>query len=152
MNINGIGSGTMPHTITQAKNAGYDPSAIRQMTQAGQITCETCQNRKYQDGSDEMVSFKAPAHISPQSSAAAVMSHEQEHVANAYDKAAQGNGEVVQASVRLNTSVCPECGRTYVSGGETTTQIKYHEDNPYGKNFKKMDAASVIGQNLDLTA
>lgn len=152
MNINGISSGIMPHTIAQAKNAGYNQSAIRQMTQTGQIACETCQSRKYQDGSDEMVSFKAPAHISPQSSAAAVMSHEQEHVANAYDKAVQENGEVIQASVRLNTSVCPECGRTYVSGGETTTQIKYHEDNPYGKNFKKMDAASIIGQNLDLTA
>lgn len=27
--------------------------------------CETCKNRKYQDGSDEMVSFKAATHISP---------------------------------------------------------------------------------------
>ena len=25
--------------------------------------CETCKNRKYQDGSDEMVSFKSAAHI-----------------------------------------------------------------------------------------
>ena len=28
--------------------------------------CETCKNRKYQDGSDEMVSFKSATHISPQ--------------------------------------------------------------------------------------
>ena len=51
--------------------------------------CETCKNRKYQDGSDEMVSFKSATHISPQSAASAVRSHEQEHVANAYKKAAQ---------------------------------------------------------------
>ena len=36
--------------------------------------CETCRNRKYQDGSDEMVSFKAAAHISPNAAAARVTS------------------------------------------------------------------------------
>lgn len=46
--------------------------------------CETCKNRKYQDGSDEMVSFKAAAHISPGAAGAAVRGHEQEHVSNAY--------------------------------------------------------------------
>ena len=30
--------------------------------------CETCKNRKYQDGSNEMVSFKSASHISPQAS------------------------------------------------------------------------------------
>ena len=29
--------------------------------------CETCRNRKYQDGSDEMVSFKSAQHVSPTS-------------------------------------------------------------------------------------
>ena len=46
--------------------------------------CETCKNRKYQDGSDEMVSFKSAAHISPEASASRVRAHEQEHVSNAY--------------------------------------------------------------------
>ncbi|MGN1170419.1 MAG: hypothetical protein ACI4SZ_02075, partial [Lachnospiraceae bacterium] len=86
--------------------------------------CETCKNRKYQDGSDEMVSFKSAAHISPESSASRVMAHEQEHVANAYTKASQNNGKVLSANVSLRTAVCPECGRSYVSGGETRTQIK----------------------------
>ena len=112
--------------------------------------CETCKNRKYQDGSDEMVSFKAPGHISPQASASAVMSHEQEHVSNAYDEASRKNGEVVQASVSLQTATCPECGRTYVSGGETTTQIKYNEENPYAKGFKIADSSVVAGKNLNL--
>lgn len=142
----------MPHTIAQAKKEGFNDASIEQMTRSGQIECGTCANRKYQDGSDEMVSFKSPSHISPQSAASAVRSHEQEHVSNAYKKANDNNGEVIQASVRIKTSVCPECGRSYVSGGETTTQIKYNEENPYGKNFKSADAAGLTGQNLDLTA
>lgn len=146
--MNTIGVGVS--TVSQAKNEGYDRAEIQQMTNNGKLTCTTCQNRKYQDGSDEMVSFKAPSHISPQASASAVMSHEQEHVSNAYDEADRKGGEVVQASVRIQTAVCPECGRTYVSGGETTTQIKYNEENPYAKGFKTADAAVVAGRNLDL--
>ena len=74
--------------------------------------CETCKNRKYQDGSDEMVSFKAAGHIDPSNAAMVVMGHEQEHVSNAYRKAELGGGEVERASVRLKTDICPECGRT----------------------------------------
>jgi hypothetical protein len=146
----GMNVGASVRTISQARDAGYDNGEIKQMTRSGKIECETCQNRKYQDGSDEMVSFKAPGHISPQASASAVMSHEQEHVSNAYDEASRKDGEVVQASVSLQTATCPECGRTYVSGGETTTQIKYHEDNPYAKGFKTADSSVVAGRNLSL--
>ncbi len=113
--------------------------------------CETCKNRKYQDGSDEMVSFKSATHISPQSAASAVRSHEQEHVSNAYKKAAQNNGKVVSANVSIHTSVCPECGRSYVSGGTTSTQIKYfNEDNPYQKDLKTADSIKYQGMNVDM--
>ena len=113
--------------------------------------CETCKNRKYQDGSDEMVSFKSAAHISPAASASRVRAHEQEHVNNAYSKAAQNNGKVLSASVSLKSAICPECGQSYVSGGTTTTQIKYSdESNPYTQNQKSQDAISLIGNNLDL--
>lgn len=113
--------------------------------------CETCKNRKYQDGSDEMVSFKAAAHISPEAAGAAVRGHEQEHVSNAYKKAAMNNGKVLQASVAIHTSVCPECGRSYVSGGTTSTQIKYYnEENPYQKALKTQDSTKYSGMNLDL--
>lgn len=111
--------------------------------------CETCKNRKYQDGSDEMVSYKGATHISPESSASKVMAHEQEHVANAYSKAAKGGGKVLQASVQLKTEVCPECGRSFVAGGTTTTKISYPKD-PYSQNKKSSDAASLIGSNLNL--
>lgn len=111
--------------------------------------CETCKNRKYQDGSDEMVSFKAAAHVSPQTAASAVMAHEQEHVANAYQKAGKAGGKVVQASVRIKTDVCPECGRVYVSGGETTTQIKYPGNDEYSKDMKGRDNARYSGMNFN---
>ncbi len=114
--------------------------------------CETCKNRKYQDGSDEGdVSFKAAAHIDPKAAASRVRSHEQEHVSNAYEKAAKNNGKVVSCNVSIHTAVCPECGRTYVSGGTTATQIKYfNEENPYQKDMKSSDAANKYrGMNFD---
>ncbi len=115
--------------------------------------CETCKNRKYKDGSDEMVSFKSPTHISPEASSGAVRSHEQEHVTNAYAKAAKGNGQVMNASVTLKTAVCPECGRSYVAGGTTRTQIKYYnEENPYQKDLKAQDSTKYSGMNLNLNA
>lgn len=112
--------------------------------------CQTCKNRKYKDGSDEMVSFKSPAHISPENAASAVRAHEQEHVSNAYSKAATGNGKVLSASVSIKTAICPECGRSYISGGTTRTQIKYYnEDNPYQKDLKAADHLKYSGMNLD---
>lgn len=116
--------------------------------------CETCKNRKYQDGSNEgNVSFKAAAHISPESAASRVRAHENEHVSNAYKKAAKDNGKVMNASVTIQTSICPECGRTYVSGGLTKTSIKYsNEDNPYTKNQKALDAINMRGANVDYAA
>lgn len=116
--------------------------------------CETCKERKYQDGSNESdVSFKAPGHISPEASASAVMAHEQQHVSNAYQKAAEKGGEVVSCSVSLRTAVCPECGTVYVSGGKTNTAISYtDETNPYQKDKKAQDAIRYTGANIDYAA
>lgn len=148
MRIGGIGG--VVSADSYLKNPGE--STIKQAgRKSSPAECETCKERKYQDGSDEMVSFKSAAHISPEASAARVRAHEQEHVSNAYKKAAQGNGEVLQASVSLKTAICPECGRTYVSGGETTTQIKYfNEDNPYQQDKKSADSLLYTGMNVDL--
>lgn len=115
--------------------------------------CQTCKNRKYQDGSNENVSFKAATHISPEAAAGAVRAHEGEHVSNAYTKAAQNNGKVIRASVTIHTSVCPECGKTYVSGGVTDTAIQYsNEENPYVKNLKAQQAETMKGQYIDFAA
>ena len=113
--------------------------------------CETCKNRKYQDGSDEMVSFKTAQHISPQAAAARVRGHEAEHVSNAYKDAAMNNGKVLQASVSIRTAVCPECGRTYVAGGETCTKIAYsNEENPYVQARKDLNKQGLLGANVNL--
>ncbi len=115
--------------------------------------CKTCKERKYQDGSNESdVSFKAPGHISPQASAGMVRAHEQQHVSNAYEKAAKGNGKVISATVSLRTGICPECGTSYVAGGETRTSIAYSKENPYQKNQKAINAAKLIGANIDYVA
>ena len=113
--------------------------------------CETCSSRKYKDGSDENVSFKTAQHISPESAASRVRAHEQEHVSNAYTKAAKNNGRVLSANVAIHTAICPECGRSYVSGGTTSTQIKYYnEENPYQKNLKATDSAKYKGRMIDI--
>lgn len=116
----------------------------------GTEECQTCKTRKYQDGSNEMVSFKSAAHISPESSASRVRAHEGEHVANAYSKAALKGGKVISASVALHTAICEECGRSYVAGGTTSTMISYpNEDNPYQKDRKTADATALSGANFD---
>lgn len=137
--------------------------------------CETCEKRKYQDGSNENVSFKAAAHISPEASASQVRAHEGEHVANAYTKAAEKDGKVLSVSVRLKTSVCPECGKNYVSGGTTSTRISYPADsteknpresgtdsdgknqrqmgtNPYQQSQWQIRADAVRGKTIDYAA
>ena len=138
-----------------AKLPGAKPGQKPDGTKPGQKPdgteeCQTCKNRKYQDGSDEMVSFKSAAHISPAAAASVVRSHEQEHVSNAYAKASPGNGKVLRASVTLHTAICPECGRSYISGGTTNTQIKYYnEENPYQQELKSADRARYSGRHID---
>ncbi len=151
--VGAIGYGSSQYAYQQVGTV-KNPGQSEQVSPGRKVSpseCETCSNRKYQDGSDEMVSFKSAAHISPQASASRVMAHEQEHVANAYKKAASGDGKVVSANVLLKTAICPECGRSYVSGGTTSTQIKYsNEDNPYQKAQKTADASVLAGANIDI--
>lgn len=116
--------------------------------------CETCENRKYQDGSNEAdVSFKSASRVSPEAAVSAVRNHEAQHVSNAYQKAEEDNGKVISASVSIHTSICPECGRSYVSGGTTKTMIKYTDQtNPYQKDLKAQDASVLRGANIDMIA
>ncbi|MBQ4284759.1 MAG: hypothetical protein IJB96_12640 [Lachnospira sp.] len=158
MTIGSVGSYAAPmsrNDMVQAVKAGntegISPSQIRNLKQTGAVECSTCASRKYKDGSDEMVSYKAAAHISPESSAAKVRAHEQEHVNNAYSSAAKKGGKVIQASVTLKMAVCPECGKSYTAGGLTSTMIKYDEDSPYGKEQKSRDYGMLVGQNVDET-
>lgn len=135
----------------EAKKA--DPDSVKKPgRQSAPDECETCKNRKYQDGSDEAnVSFKTAAHVSPEAAASAVRAHEGQHVSNAYKKAAQAeNAKVISANVTIHTAICPECGKSYVSGGVTQTAIKYtNEANPYQKNRMSADGVSMRGANIN---
>ena len=112
--------------------------------------CTTCENRLYVDGSNESdVSFKAPGHISPEQSYYKVLSHEQEHVANAVAKGNEPGSMLISATVSLQMETCPECGRRYVAGGLTKTAIQYTESNPYDNGRKLIEGSFFKGQNID---
>ena len=117
MMINGVNDMNRNLSVNVAGVDTQDISSARlkAMKRSGQVECETCANREYKDGSDEVnVSFKSAAHIDPSAAATKVMAHEQEHVSNANRKAASKDGEVLNATVTLKMAVCPECGRSYV--------------------------------------
>ncbi len=104
---------------TDPDGAGKTKSAREVMEDA---QCETCKERRYQDGSDDPgVSFKTAAHIDPDLAAARVRGHEQEHVSREQADAAQKGRRVVDQSVTYHNNICPECGRVYISGGTTRT-------------------------------
>lgn len=132
---------------------GTDASNPGKKVQKGE--CQTCKNRKYVDGSNEGdVSFKTPGHIAPETSASTVMSHEMEHVSNAIAEGSKPNKQLVSATVTLHTSVCPECGRVYVSGGTTHTTIRTTKktENPYVKLQRDMNRNLLAGMNFDMSA
>ena len=92
--------------------------------------CQTCESRKYQDGSDDMgVSFQTPTNIKPEQAASAVRGHEMEHVYREQAKADREGRKVVSQNVTMHTEICPECGKAYVSGGTTRTVTKADTDN-----------------------
>lgn len=114
-----------------------------------QTECQTCKNRRYVDGSDEMVSFKTPQKIAPSAVGSRVRAHEQEHVNNAYNKASAKGGKVLQAAVSLKLAVCPECGKTYVAGGVTRTKIRYENSNPYNSSRQALVDDALKGNNFN---
>lgn len=102
--------------------------------------CETCERRKYQDGSDDPgVSFKSPTHLSPQQAQSAVRGHEMEHVVREQASAAREGRKVVSQSVAIHTAICPECGRVYISGGTTRTVTMENSSD------REREAAAVEG-------
>jgi len=110
--------------ISPEGRAAYEASVASGTTAAMEVKteCQTCANRKYVDVSDDSsVSFQAPTRLSPGEAMSAVASHESEHVRNEQAKADRENRRVVSQSVSIHTSICPECGKVYVSGGETRT-------------------------------
>ncbi len=131
---------------TQEDVKGNTTAGVREKKLEGVKECQTCKNRKYQDGSnDGGVSFQSPTKVDPRAAGAKVRAHEQEHVTRNAAKAEREDRKVVASSVRVFTAICPECGKTYISGGETRTTTmndknkndNKEEDNGINKATKK---------------
>ncbi len=107
--------------------------------------CQTCKNRKYQDGSDDPgVSFKTPTKISPENASSAVRGHEMEHVTRNKAKADREGKEVVSQSVTIHTGVCPECGKSYVSGGVTKTVTRSKQEDKYKVGMEDTENGKIF--------
>lgn len=107
--------------------------------------CQTCKNRKYQDGSDDPgVSFKTASKIAPEAAAAAVRGHEAEHVFRNRAKAAREGREIVSQSVVLKSGICPECGKAYIAGGETRTVTKAQNEPDYSVGVETAPKGSLF--------
>lgn len=120
-------SGVKDDGAQQAQNPALEGAKSAQEVME-EAECQTCKERKYQDGSDDPgVSFKTPTNIAPEQAASAVRGHENEHVVREQAKARQEDRKVVSQSVTYHTDICPECGKVYVSGGTTRTVTKANE-------------------------
>jgi hypothetical protein len=114
----------------EKNEAGFLPERVKK--RLGLEPCKTCQNRRYQDASnDPGVSFKSPTVVSPQAAPALVRAHEGEHVRREQARAEGEDRRVVYQYVQLQTSICPECGRVYVSGGKAVTATAPRAETPY---------------------
>jgi hypothetical protein len=112
---------TAPTTSGEVQN----PDAPKASEINKSENCQTCKERRYVDQSnDSSVSFQTPTKIAPNAAAAAVSAHEREHVRNNQAEADREDRKVVSQNVTIHTSICPECGTVYVSGGTTRTVTK----------------------------
>lgn len=123
----------------------FDDKALKRM---GIVECVTCATRTYQDQSDDAgVSFQAPTHLNPSQAASAVVAHEMEHVSHEQVDAKEEGKEVIGQSVQIFQSVCPECGKSYVSGGVTKTTTA-NKNNPYKEAINNKVAGNLVDMML----
>ncbi len=137
-----VNNTTIQNAVENKTEAGIQK---KETTKVGD--CETCANRTYQDGStDSGVSFKTPTRLTPQQASSAVIGHEKEHYTREAAQAKSENKDVLVNSIRLQSSICPDCGRAYISGGETTTVTRTRKnDSP-----SPLKEVQTDGQRLDI--
>ncbi|MCL1828441.1 MAG: hypothetical protein FWG32_02980 [Oscillospiraceae bacterium] len=124
----------------QAVSDSADISTVK-----GPETCSACESRKYADRSgDGSVSYQAPTHIGRNAAAAAVAAHEGEHVNHERAKAEKDGRRIVSQSVSIHTAICPECGRTYISGGETKTVTASGKGSDKQENIENPQEQSIL--------
>ncbi len=133
----------MKNQVENKTSAGIEKKDINKIED-----CVTCSERKYKDDSDDGgVSFQSATKINPQQAASVVAGHEREHFSREQTKADIEGKEVVSNKIRLTHAICPECGKTYVSGGVTTTRTR--EKQP---SQKALNNNEVKGINFDTHA
>lgn len=151
--LNGIAVGGASNGVngTAAERGRISDEADRKR-RFDSFECQTCKNRRYQDGSDDSgVSFQTPTRVDPRAAASKVRSHEQEHVSRNQAKAEREGNEIVSQSVTIHTGICPECGKVYVSGGTTRTVTKSgNSDSRFDVGM--FDPTEGRGGMLDMTA
>ena len=129
--------GVQGAAASQSGQPALGAESVQKALEEGE--CQTCQERKYQDGSDDPgVSFKTPTNVDPDMAASAVRGHEMEHVVREQAKAQREDRKVVNQSVTLHTDICPECGDVFISGGTTRTTTKANPvEEPQQRNDQK---------------
>ena len=150
MNMNSQ-AGSLEEPVNSPAQKNNAPELGNLQKSTGITECKTCRSRKYVDKSDDPgVSFQSPTGISPGASFAAVSSHEQEHVSREQAKASRNDRRVISQSVQVFTDTCPECGRTYSSGGKTTTVTKGEPQKPdYFMNKMNKFFEGHFGKEID---
>ena len=155
MRINGVAPSMFEYNINSQINRQNNANALQpgvnnlsqseahNSIRSEDIQCETCETRTYQDRSnDSGVSMQMPTRLSPTEAASAVIAHEREHQVREAAKAEAEGRDVVSNEIRIFTSRCPECGRKYVSGGETRTVTVGGETNP--ANRRALDPPPIL--------
>lgn len=137
-----------PYSNVQGIQNGENSDEVNQLKKSGKIDCQTCKSRKYVDGSDDPgVSFKTPQGIDPSQSAAKVYSHEREHYTRESAAAQREGRKVVSNTISLKRAVCPECGRSYVAGGETRTVTRSDNQKEANKeHFREQFFNNTVGK------
>ncbi|MDL2236729.1 hypothetical protein LJC56_02715 [Christensenellaceae bacterium OttesenSCG-928-K19] len=132
------------------KEASMLPEMSRQNGTEAYSGCQTCQNRTYQDGSNDAgVSFQTAQHIPASMAGVKVASHEGEHVSRETEKAMQEERVVTQKKVTLQMGCCPECHKIYVAGG-TTTISTMAAKNDTADAESALDLMGGAGEKVDM--
>ncbi len=133
-----------PEIKNQVENKTAAGVQKKDINKIDQEDCKTCSERKYQDVSDDGgVSFQSATKLAPSQAATAVAGHEREHFSREQTKAKMEGKEVISNEISIKNSICPECGKAYVSGGETRTTTRTKTSQ------KALDKNEVKGINFD---
>ena len=102
--------------------------------------CSACEGRRYVDrSSDSSVSYQTPTNLNPRTAAADIAAHEREHVNNERARADRNDRKIIDQTVTIHYSTCPECNTIYPSGGTTRTTTISNSGEEQGSSPAEQD-------------